>query len=805
MSRTFVEENCTVQCIELNLLGMSVHAVRSRPSMWKCTQLQVLKHHTSDVTSLDFGAKFYLASVSSDKSIVVWEWTPGLGYTITPFSPLTAHKYAITKVKFSPDGNSFVTAAYDGNIIHWNLKDGSIIHTFVQTNNSAVRSIVFCSKQQKLLSGGDDGYICAWNLNTKLLESSWQGHEEAVSTLALSPDEICLVSSDLTSQTKVWTALGDPPALLCGVPAFHELGTNEISFSALYDVREDSSRVYKLVSCGNDDNLLKVWTLTCDVTRGRVILKPVTSLQGHTSAVTSARFNHASNLLVSGSMDKTVKLWDVLTLTCIKTLESHTRYVTCCTFSCDDNLLASGSNDKTITIWDMRGHLSLNVPLIYCCPAHSSTLYNSNTDSLLSLVQKFPSLDNAFNSVDITRGNLIAAGGSDKNIWLWKRNAGVWSPHSSSPLPSHQYPVHQVEFSVDGTLMTSCSLDGTALVFDIKEDAFTLRGSVHIGSNMRCARFSPDTRLVATGGDDETVTLWRCDDLSLIMPLNGHAEAISSLSFSGDSCYLVSGCVRGNLRVWGMCPVSPVCLALVEDAHDMGITYVQFTSDRDSLDYSILSCGNDALIKVWSMTVLSEIKVQCTLLRTLRGHGGDVTCVKYIANNIIVSSSVDKTLRFWNMESGEMVHVEDTKESPLTCVALSPPLLVSACLDKSVLLWTLHPRLIGNDISLTNRRGEHCSRHSDGPRSIQVDQVELNLSQIPHQFLCPITKQIMNHPVLCSDGFNYERSAIELWISSGKSTSPITNQPLMSTDFIPNKELEEKIKTFQSSQEPRIS
>ncbi|KAI5695432.1 hypothetical protein M8J75_016612 [Diaphorina citri] len=774
--------------------------IQSDPSLWKCKQLQVLKHHTSDVTALDFGAKFYLASVSSDKSIAIWEWTPGLGYTQVPFSPLTAHNYAITKVKFSPDGNSFVTSAYDGNIIHWNLKDGSIIHTFVHSNNSAVRSISFCSKQHTLISGGDDGSICMWNLNSKLCDSSWLGHEEAVSTLALSPDEQCLVSSDLTSQTKVWTVTGEPPQLLCAVPAFHELGTNEINFSSVYGTRDNSTREYKLVSCGNDDNLLKLWILSYDLARGRVSLSPLASLQGHTSAVTSVRFNNKSSLLVSGSMDKTVKLWDVPSLTCIKTLESHTRYVTCCTFSCDDSLLASGSNDKTVTIWDMRGNLGVD-------PAHSGSLYSSVVDSrLVQLVDKFTNLGNAINSVDVSHGKLIAAGGSDKNIWLWSSQEGTWVPHPSSPLSPHQYPVHQVEFSSCGTMMTSCSLDGTALVFDIKGTELILRGSVHIGSNMRCVRFSPDTRLLATGGDDETVTVWRSDDLSLIMPMKGHVEAISCVAFTLDSHYLLSGCVRGNYRLWSMTPCISICLYHQEDAHDLGVAYVEFVPHSgDSNDYLFVSCGNDALIKVWSMHVLSELKVHCTHLRTLRGHGGDVTCVKYIRDNIIVSSSVDKTLRFWNQESGEMLHVHDTKDSPLTCVAYSPlpPLLVSGSLDKTVLVWGLNTGALSQNVPgglNTAPLTPIVDGSTSGDRnSIRVDQVELS-EGIPAEMMCPITHQLMRDPVLCSDGYNYERSAIELWISSGRSTSPLTNQPLLSTDFVANSELKTKIDAFIQTQ-----
>uniref|UniRef100_A0A8D8RZP7 Uncharacterized WD repeat-containing protein alr3466 n=1 Tax=Cacopsylla melanoneura TaxID=428564 RepID=A0A8D8RZP7_9HEMI len=786
---------------------MTHYATNSKSSLTtgevKCKELQVLKHHTSDVAALDFGAKFHLASVSSDKSIAVWEWTPGLGYTQTPYSPLLSHNYAITKVKFCPDGNSFVTAAYDGNIIHWNLKDGSIMNSFVQTNNSAVRSICFVSKQQKLLSGGDDGHICVWNLNRILSDSSWQGHEEAVSTLAISPDEQCLVSSDLTSQTKVWTVSGqDSPTLLCAVPAVHELGTNEISFSKRYDVQEDSSRQYKLVSCGNDDNLIKLWSLFYDINKGYVTLEPVATLQGHTSAVSSVGFNNASTLIVSGSMDKTVKLWDLQSLSCIKTLESHTRYVTCCTFSCDDSLLASGSNDKTITVWDVKGTLSVNAALTYCCASHSECWFNSPEDGrLLHLVDKFSGLGNAINSVDIVRDKYLVAGGSDKNIYVWTSTAsnsgpGGWGPLPSSPLSPHQYAVHQVEFSRDASMLVSCSLDGCALVFDVKDSEFILRGSVHIGSNMRCARFSTDTRLLATGGDDETVTVWRTDDLSLIMTMNDHAEAITCLGFSSDSRFLVSGCVRGNYRVWGMSPIISLCLCLMEDAHDMGVTYIEFSPDlgdgTSNAVYTFVTCGNDALIKVWLLTVLSEVKVQCDQLRTLRGHGADVTCVKYIQNNIIVSSSVDKTLRFWNQDTGDTLHVLDTKDSPLTSVAFSPlpPLLVSGSLDKSVLVWSLNPRILTRSSST-----QDSTQTTLAPNSVQLDQVEFRLA-IPHEFLCPITHQLMRDPVLCSDGFSYDRAAIELWISSGKVSSPLTNKPLMSTEFIANTELSNRIQEF---------
>lgn len=67
---------------------------------------------------------------------------------------------------------------------------------------------------------------------------------------------------------------------------------------------------------------------------------------------------------------------------------------------------------------------------------------------------------------------------------------------------------------------------------------------------------------------------------------------------------------------------------------------------------------------------------------------------------------------------------------------------------------------------------------------------------IPHEFLCPITHEIMREPVTCSDGFTYERNAIAEWFMSGKYSSPMTNENLKSTDYSINLVLRDAIRTF---------
>lgn len=71
-----------------------------------------------------------------------------------------------------------------------------------------------------------------------------------------------------------------------------------------------------------------------------------------------------------------------------------------------------------------------------------------------------------------------------------------------------------------------------------------------------------------------------------------------------------------------------------------------------------------------------------------------------------------------------------------------------------------------------------------------------NELQVPEDFICPITYEIMTDPVMCEDGFSYERSAIEEWFSKDKNTSPMTNSVLTSTALFENDKLKREIDNY---------
>ncbi len=82
--------------------------------------------------------------------------------------------------------------------------------------------------------------------------------------------------------------------------------------------------------------------------------KPELSVQtGHAGQVLSIAFTSDSKLMASGSVDKTIVLWDPATGNELLALKGHTGTVGSVAFSPDDKQLASGSADNTIKIWDV--------------------------------------------------------------------------------------------------------------------------------------------------------------------------------------------------------------------------------------------------------------------------------------------------------------------------------------------------------------------------------------------------------------------------------------------------------------------
>ena len=70
--------------------------------------------------------------------------------------------------------------------------------------------------------------------------------------------------------------------------------------------------------------------------------------------------------------------------------------------------------------------------------------------------------------------------------------------------------------------------------------------------------------------------------------------------------------------------------------------------------------------------------------------------------------------------------------------------------------------------------------------------------EVPNDYVCPITTEMMTDPVTTADGFTYERTAITEWLRT-KDTSPLTGAMLESKSLVPNLSLRSMIRGFSEA------
>ena len=85
-------------------------------------------------------------------------------------------------------------------------------------------------------------------------------------------------------------------------------------------------------------------------------------------------------------------------------------------------------------------------------------------------------------------------------------------------------------------------------------------------------------------------------------------------------------------------------------------------------------------------------------------------------------------------------------------------------------------------------------------RQAEVERLKAILKQqrleIPDAYLCPITMDPMEDPVMAADGHSYEKSEINAWFARGNNTSPKTGAQLDDTRLFPNHNLRNAIQNF---------
>ena len=332
-------------------------------------------------------------------------------------------------------------------------------------------------------------------------------------------------------------------------------------------------------------------------------------LSGHSDSVGALCHSSDGTLLVSGSKDRTLKLWDVQTGGVIKTFCSHSGDICSVSISPNNATIVSGSHDRTIRLWNIQTGQRCRV---------------IRQSGGVTYVDFFSSDPQYFISV---------SGGA---IQQWDING-----HEMGP----KYKGSHAVLSSDGTYVVA---SGGGVITIQNSNSRAIVAQFQAESDMRHYCISPDNKLVAVATRN-TIYIWDItnSDPHLVKTLARVGILISSLTFSSP-LVLISASWDDSVMFWQITAPSPD--SLMVDPKLTLLTSAQIISLTLQVKSGIaISCDLDGVVKTWDIsTGLCKTSFQTP-------NKGSPADTQLIGGRINLFWYADNKIHVWDIEKGELL------------------------------------------------------------------------------------------------------------------------------------------------------
>ncbi len=287
-------------------------------------------------------------------------------------------------------------------------------------------------------------------------------------------------------------------------------------------------------------------------------------LKGHTDAVTSVAFLPDGNHIVSGSRDRTIKLWSCKGHE-IRTFRGHNDQVTSVAISSDGKHILSGSSDDSIKLWDISS-------------GKEAVKFEKKHADDIRIVAFSPD------------GKHALSAGDDTTLRVWDIATGK----EVKAFTGHAGRVRTAAFSPDGKHIVSGGGEQKLVLWDIDKDDPVDFFTGHSG-HVRSVAFSPRGDRVISGSDDGGLKIWDVETGEEIRPeFKGHEGRVYASAFSPDGITIASGGEDRTVRIWNA--LRHVGIRTIR-GHEAPILAVAFSPDRKW----IASAGQDKTIRIWKV------------------------------------------------------------------------------------------------------------------------------------------------------------------------------------------------------------
>ncbi|KAG7265976.1 hypothetical protein CRUP_022681 [Coryphaenoides rupestris] len=344
--------------------------------------------------------------------------------------------------------------------------------------------------------------------------------------------------------------------------------------------------------------------------------------QAHILPLTNVAFNKSGSSFITGSYDRTCRIWDTAlgaelhtleghrnvvyaiafnnpygaeTGKCLHTFRGHTAEIVCLAFDPQGVLVATGSMDTTARLWDVEG-------------GEEVATLTGHTAEVITV---------SFN----TAGDLLLTGSFDHTVSLWEVASG------RSHIHGHTAEVITVSFNTAGDLLLTGSFDHTVSLWEVASGrrVHTLRG--HSG----------EITNVQLNWDCSLILVYNAATYQCLVMLQGHQGEISKICFSPQGGRVLTASSDKTARLWDV--ASGRCLQVLEGHTD------------EIFSCSFITGSYDRTCRIWDTALGAE-------LHTLEGHRNVVYAIAF--NNP------------YGAETGKCLHTFRGHTAEIVCLAFDP-------------------------------------------------------------------------------------------------------------------------------------
>ncbi|ETO07169.1 WD-repeat protein [Reticulomyxa filosa] len=324
----------------------------------------------------------------------------------------------------------------------------------------------------------------------------------------------------------------------------------------------------QLICSGSYDKTVRVWDVDAN--------KQIQLFNGHSDYVFCVKFskyhyyNNRRNVICSSSGDKTIRFWDFKENKQLQIFNEHTGWVGCIEFSSFNGgrYLCSGSYDNTVRLWDVETSKTLHI-----FNGHTNNVRCIDTSPLQNNNNNKNDNDNKSNSIGVIGGNghTICSGSDDKTVRIWDIQT-----NKQLTVFKHEHWIYSARYGSNELVNT-----------------------------------------ILSGSNDQIVRLWDIRSGQQIQIFNGHKYAVFAVEYSpfvvnnieigGTSNVICSGSTDNTIRFWDIRSNKKELYVIKGDDRDNGIFCLKFIElKKDRKDNNNTGCvinlcygSINGLIHIW--------------------------------------------------------------------------------------------------------------------------------------------------------------------------------------------------------------